>query len=112
MTEDQTYPDRLAIFDAVVARIPDIKRKGRTMPYTSVNGHMFALLNKKAELGFRLGKEGMAAFFAAHDSGPHRSHGAELRGYVRLPDAMMGDLDQLEFYLRQAKTYVETLPPK
>ncbi len=30
--------DRVALYDAVLARNPAIERKGATMPYTSVNG--------------------------------------------------------------------------
>ncbi|GLQ21009.1 hypothetical protein ACFFUB_07375 [Algimonas porphyrae] len=107
------YADRLAIFDTVVAQCPEIERKGKTMPYCSANGHMFALLTKDGELGFRLGKNGMATFFRDHDdSGPLKSHGATMRGYVRIPDGMMTDVDQLVTHLQQAKAYVESLPPK
>ncbi|MEM9599901.1 MAG: hypothetical protein AAF926_02650 [Pseudomonadota bacterium] len=83
------------------------------MPYCSANGHMFALLNKDGDLGFRLGKAGMADFFNAYeDIGPLKSHGATMRGYVRIPDGMMNDIDQMADYLRQAKAYVESLPAK
>ncbi|GLQ22180.1 hypothetical protein GCM10007853_00540 [Algimonas ampicilliniresistens] len=107
-----TYENRVAIYDSVVARCPEIDRKGKTMPYTSTNGHMFSLVNKDGEIGFRLGPDGMANFFAEHDSGPFLSHGATMRGYVLIPDAMLSDHDRLVIYLRQAKAYVESLPPK
>lgn len=36
-------PDQqLAAFDQLVERFADIERKGKTSPYTSVNGHMFS----------------------------------------------------------------------
>jgi len=107
-----TYENQVAIYDSVVARCPEIDRKGKTTPYTSTNGHMFSLVNKDGELGFRLGPDGMANFFAEHGSGPFRSHGATMRGYVLVPEAMLGDLDLMATYLRQAKTHVESLPPK
>lgn len=33
-------PDKLALYDKLIATNPEIERKGVTMPYTSVNGHM------------------------------------------------------------------------
>lgn len=44
------------IYDQIVERCPRFERKGKTMPYTSANGHMFSLLNKAGELGFRYAK--------------------------------------------------------
>jgi hypothetical protein len=31
----------LALYEKVVAAMPGVERKGDTMPYTSLNGHMF-----------------------------------------------------------------------
>ena len=44
-------------YDELVDQISEFDRKGKTMPYTSANGHMFSLLNKDGELGIRLSKE-------------------------------------------------------
>lgn len=33
------------------------KRKGKTMLYTSANGHMFSLFNKANEIGIRFSKD-------------------------------------------------------
>ena len=40
-------PDRLELYERLVATLPGIERKGATMPYTSVNGHMFSYLSKR-----------------------------------------------------------------
>ncbi len=44
-------------YDQLVAKCERFQRKGKTMPYTSANGHMFSLLNKDGELGMRFSKE-------------------------------------------------------
>ena len=49
--------EKLKVYDALVARCPHIERKGKTMPYTSANGHMFSLFNKANEIGIRFSKE-------------------------------------------------------
>jgi hypothetical protein len=41
------YPANLALYEKLVATNPGVERKGATMPYTSVNGHMFSLLTKE-----------------------------------------------------------------
>ena len=51
------WKEKLALYDQLVANCPRFDRKGKTMPYTSENGHMFSLLNKDGELGFRFSKQ-------------------------------------------------------
>jgi hypothetical protein len=38
----------------LVATNPNIERKGDTVPYTSLNGHMFSYLGKDGRLALRL----------------------------------------------------------
>ena len=51
------WEEKLKIYDELVAKCPRFERKGKTMPYTSANGHMFSLLNKAGEIGIRFSKE-------------------------------------------------------
>jgi hypothetical protein len=37
--------DKVAMYDKLIATIPEIKRKGAANPYTSLNGNMFTLLH-------------------------------------------------------------------
>lgn len=46
----------------LIATNPNVDRKGATMPYTSVNGHMFSLLTKEATLALRLPEKEREAF--------------------------------------------------
>ena len=106
------WEERLALFDKLVAANPNFERKGKTMPYTSANGHMFALLNKDGELGMRLSKEEGKAFMETHNTTGFRSHGANMRGYVLIPDAVLNDFELLGQTLEAAYQYVLTLEPK
>jgi hypothetical protein len=38
-------PDKIALYDKLVATNPKIERKGAANPYTSLNGPMFSLLH-------------------------------------------------------------------
>jgi len=44
----------LELYEKLVATNPEVERKGDTMPYTSVNGHMFSLFTKDDQLTLRL----------------------------------------------------------
>ena len=37
--------DKIALYEELLATIPEIERKGADNPYTSINGNMFSLLH-------------------------------------------------------------------
>jgi hypothetical protein len=52
----------LELYERLVATRPGVERKGATMPYTSLNGHMFSLLMKESTLALRLPDDERNAF--------------------------------------------------
>jgi hypothetical protein len=53
------------------------ERKGKTVPNTSANGHMFSLLNKAGEIGIRFSKELQKKYIKEWDTtvfNPHYSY--------------------------------------
>ena len=106
------WKEKLARYDKIVDLCTEIERKGKTVPYTSANGHMFSLLNKDGELGFRYGKEDQEKFMKEHETTVLKSHGATMRGYVLIPEKMFSDLEVLASYLKKSHEYVKSLPPK
>lgn len=107
-----TREDAIAIFDRVIAQIPEIERKGKTMPYTSDNGHMFSQVNKEGELGIRLPPDVGKAFIAEHGAGPFLSYGAKMKDYVAIPEALMREETLLIDLMKQGNAYVMSLPGK
>ncbi|MBT8184964.1 MAG: hypothetical protein KJN76_08990 [Eudoraea sp.] len=106
------WEKNLKIYDDLVAKCPRFERKGKTMPYTSANGYMFSLLNKKGELGIRFSKEVQQKYLKAFNTTLFKSYGATMRGYVLIPEEMFEDLDTLAKYLNESYEYVLTLDPK
>lgn len=106
------WDQRLALYDELVDKCPRFERKGKTVPYTSANGHMFSLLNKEGELGMRFSKDAQAKYIEEFGSTLFKSHGAVMRGYVLIPDSMLEDLDTLAGYLDESYDYVMSLDPK
>jgi hypothetical protein len=49
-TTNQTYEDKVKLYDRVVASHPKAERKGATVPYTALNGHMYSYLGKTGEM--------------------------------------------------------------
>ena len=106
------WEERLKIFDAIVDKCSRFERKGKKMIYTSANGHMFGLLNKAGEIGFRYGKEVQEKYIKEFNSDYYKSHGATMKGYVLIPDEMLNDVDKLAKYLNESYDYVMSLPTK
>ena len=106
------WNEKLALYDKLVANCPRFERKGKTVPYTSANGHMFSLLNKEGELGFRYSKQVQEQYIQAFGTTFFISNGAKMRGYVLIPDKMLEDLDKLSEYLNESYDYVMSLKPK
>lgn len=107
-----TWTEKLVLYDELVAMTPKFARKGKTMPYTSANGHMFSLLNKDGEFGIRLSKETGEQFMEKYQTTRFKSHGAFLRAYVLIPDQLFGNMGLLSQCLEEAHQYVLSLKPK
>ncbi|MEM7029594.1 MAG: hypothetical protein AAF629_08515 [Chloroflexota bacterium] len=114
MRKKPTYPpeDKIALYDQLVASHPDIVRKGKTSPYTSVNGHMFSYLSKTGTAAIRLPKTEREAFLEKYDTTLDEQYGAVMKEYVQVPDHLLQDIDALKPYLTLSFEYVKSLKPK
>ena len=106
------WEKNLAFYDDLVAQCPRFERKGKTVPYTSANGHMFSLLNKEGDFGIRFSKEVQEKYFQEFNTSYLMSHGAKMNGYVMIPDAMFHNKQKLIDLLNEGYDFVMTLPPK
>ena len=106
------WEKKLALYDELIAKCPRFKRKGKTLPYTSANGHMFSVLNKDGELGFRFSKEVQEKYMQTLNTTTFKSSGATLKGYILIPENMLNDFDTLANLLNESYDYVMSLKPK
>lgn len=104
--------EKLKVYDKLVSKCNRFERKGKTMPYTSANGHMFSLFNKDCEIGIRFSKEVQEKYLKELKTTIYKSHGAVMRGYILIPERMLEDLDALSKYLDESYDYVMSLDPK
>lgn len=104
--------DKLALYDRLVAAIPAVQRKGASMPYTSVNGHMFSFLTRAGKLALRLPEPQRQAFLKKHRNAVCEQHGVVLQEYVEIPDALMTRAKELQRLFQCSYAYVCSLKPK
>ncbi|MDD5081968.1 MAG: hypothetical protein PHU08_01205 [Dehalococcoidales bacterium] len=91
---------------------PNIERKGKTLPYTSLNGHMFSFLSKEGLVGLRLSESDREQFIKEFDSRLMEQHGIVMKEYVEVPHALLVDAKMLKKYLLKSYEYVAGLAPK
>jgi TfoX/Sxy family transcriptional regulator of competence genes len=104
--------DGLKHYEKLVATNPKVERKGATMPYTSVNGHMFSFLTKTGALALRLPTEEREAFLKKYKTKLCEQHGAVLEEYVEVPSALLAKTQELKRFFDLSYDYVASLKPK
>lgn len=105
-------PDKVALFDKLIATIPEIERKGDTNPYTSYNGNMFTHLSAEGVLAIRLPEKERNAFILKYKTRLNISYGVVRKEYVEVPDMLLNQTGELKKYLAISYAYVKTLKPK
>lgn len=107
-----TRDEAIHLYNELIEKSPEIKRKGKTMPYTSANGHMFSLLNKNNQIGIRFSKKVQEQYLLEFDTTCFKSYGAVLKGYILIPESLLSDMDKLIMLLNEGFNYVMSLDPK
>jgi TfoX/Sxy family transcriptional regulator of competence genes len=105
-------PDKLALYEKLLATNPKIERKGAANLYTSLNGHMFTLLNPSGTLALRLPEEEREKFLKKYNTKLFEAYGAVMKEYVLVPDSLLKDIRTLGKYLKLSYAYIESLKPK
>jgi hypothetical protein len=103
---------RLALYDRLISKLKSAERKGASMPYTSLNGHMFSFLAKDGSLALRLPKEEREQFLTEHKASLCEAHGTVLKEYVAVPEPLLKNVKQMQEYFAVSYAYVEGLKPK
>jgi hypothetical protein len=106
------YAANLALYDKLVATNPNVERKGDTVPYTSLNGHMFSYLGKTGELALRLPPAELEAFIKKYKTRLCELYGVVQKEYVMVPDSLLKNTRELKPYFDASFAYVTALKPK
>lgn len=102
----------IALYDRLVAEHAEVDRKGDTMPYTSVNGHMFSVVTKEGALALRLPAADREMFLKRFKTATAVMYGCVMPEYVLVPDALLSKTSELKTYFDLSYKYVGSLKPK
>ena len=103
---------KLALYEKLVATNPKVERKGATVPYTSLNGHMFSYLSKEGKLALRLPAADREAFLAKYKARLCEAYGRVQPEFVEVPDSLLASTRELKKYFDRSYEYVSSLRPK
>ncbi len=106
------WEEQLKVYDELVAQCPRFERKGKTMPYTSANGHMFSLFNKAGEIGIRFSREIQKKYLEEYNTTLFKSYNSIMHGYILITDEMLQDKGDVIRLLNEGYDYVMSLEPK
>jgi len=109
---DGSYADKLALYGKLVATNPRVERKGATVPFTSLNGHMFSYMAKTGELALRLPTEARDGFLKKYKTTLCEQYGIVQKEYVMVPDALLKKTRELKPFFESSYAYVASLKPK
>ena len=105
-------PEKVRLYEALVATLPQVERKGAALPYTSVNGNMFSILSRKGVMGLRLSKADRESFLKDHRASLYADYGTVMPEYVAVPDDLLADTARMTPYMAASFAYAQTLRPK
>ena len=108
----QGPPDRLALYESLVASVEGVERKGAANPYTSRNGYMTSFIDKAGEVSLRLSKDDQAEFIDSYDSRIPVQYGKDMPDFAVVPDALLEQPDELRPWFVRSWEFVGTLEPK
>src|SRR5438132_10315913 len=100
------------LYAQLVATLPGVPCKGATVPYTSVNGHMFSYLSKAGTLALRLPLAARDAFLKKYKTTLCTQYGVVQKEYVEVPDALLKKTAELKAFFATSFAYVSSLKPK
>jgi hypothetical protein len=112
MAAKKKQASTVELYEALIANLPDVERKGDANPYTSLNGNMFTLLHQSQTLAIRLPAEEREKFLKKYKTTLFEAYGAVMKEYVRVPDDLFGKAGELRKYLAISYEYAKTLKPK
>ncbi len=105
-------PDKVELYEELVATNPNVERKGATVPYTSLNGHMFSYLSKQGKMALRLPAGEREVFLKKYKAKLCDAYGRVQPEYVEFPDSLFSSTRELKKFFDCSYEYVSSLKPK
>jgi hypothetical protein len=104
--------DKIELFNKLVSAHANAIRKGDTIPYTSLNGHMYSYFSKDGFLALRLTENARSEFMEKYNTTLVTAYGIVQKEYVVVPDSLLADTNELKTWFDLSYDYVSSLKPK
>ena len=104
--------DKVELYGKLVATNPQIERKGAANPYTSLNGHMFSYLHPSGSMALRLPEKEREEFLKKYRTTLFEAYGIVQKEYVKVPDDLLRNTEELRKYFETSYRYVQAMKPK
>lgn len=111
-TNNYPHNEVLELYEKLIAELPGVERKGKTMPYTSVNGNMFSFLDKEGRMSLRLPVDVRNELIEKYKTELSVQHGRLMKEYVLIPEPLLADSEKLVHYFESGHQYTSALKPK
>jgi hypothetical protein len=105
-------PETVALYDRMVASHPEVERKGKTLPNTAFNGHMFSFVHPTGAVALRLPNGVKEEFIDKYGTKLFDAYGLVQKEYVLVPESLLEKTDELAPYFAMSYEYIKTLKPK
>ena len=112
MAAQRTREENILLYEKLVATHSASERKGDTIPYTSLNGHMYSYISKDGVVALRLATEDREAFMKKYKATLMTAYGIVQKEYVAVPDDVLVKTKELKPYFAKSYEYVSSLKPK
>jgi len=103
---------KIKLYDKLVATLPEAVRKGDTMPYTSVNGHMYSYFTKDDFVALKLPEAERLQFLDQYKTTLVQQYGIVQKEYVKVPDYLLENTIELASWFVISYQYTGSLKPK
>jgi len=100
------YSEAKDLYTQLIATLSGVELKGKTMPYTSLNGHMYSFLSKEGKVGLRLSSDDLSEAIQAYDTELMVQHGRTMKEYLRIPESLLNDIGNLATLLQQHRSHI------
>jgi len=104
--------EKIELYNTLVATYPDAVRKGDTMPYTSLNGHMYSYFTKDNFVALKLPDAERIHFLDKYKTTLVQQYGIVQKEYVTVPDDLLANIGELQPWFALSYQYTNTLKPK
>ena len=103
--------EKLELYDKLFSG-SEMEIKGKTLPYTSVNGNMFSFMDQDGNVSIRIPENEREKFMKKYKTRMSVQHGVTMKEYVMVPDSLLKKTAGLKKYIDMSFSYAQSLKSK